>query len=165
MAVSGFDPEKLLRNLTRLNLLAWVVLVLFPLAIFLVTWHFLGSAQGRPLSGRAGFPYLPLVVALVIPAIGLLIVGREVRLYRAGKSVSKTPWHLFLSVSVFQMFMITIVYVAGVVWSFYTRALSHIVYFYGIALVWALVCWPRSHSYEMLKARISKSAIPGADNV
>ena len=74
-----------------------------------------------------------------------------------GKSASKTPWHLFLSIKVFQMFMISIIYLLALVACLHAKNLLYMLYFYAIASAWWIVCWPRKGAFLKLQGELGQT--------
>ncbi len=146
--------ETIVRNTGQLNMVAWVVLGILP-ALLLLWGHKILNPTGDLFDPDCDvLGYLLLIPAAAIPLIGLLVSRRESAKYLKGTSASKTPWHLYLSIGVFQMFLIYVVYLIAFLASFRAGAFSCMVYFYTIALVWSAICWPRKRAYEKLQNRI-----------
>jgi hypothetical protein len=144
------------KQLRLLKAASWLVYVVMPI-VWLLAAQFLISGGMSPKAGRELVLYLLLAVAIIEPATGLLITRIGIENYRKGKSPSKTPAHLFLSVSVFQMFMVQNIYFFGFIAFLLTDEFKHLLYFYPVGVAWSLVCWPRSEKYTRLLERLKRA--------
>jgi hypothetical protein len=146
--------ETLLSNARRLSIFTWLTQGIMTAC--LVAIAFVVEFKGERSSVSADWQvYLLLALAAIVPLFGLIVAREAIVRYRKGISASKTPWHLFLSVSVFQMFMISIIYVLAVVSCLHARDFRYMLYFYAVAAVWWIFCWPRERAFQRLLRKLS----------
>lgn len=149
---------QLLRNSRRLNIFAWIVLVVVPAFFLLGLQQLLRWKEDLSHPGSEMVLYILLVLAIIVPACGLLIARIEKKRYRRGTSDAKTPWHLFLGFSVFQMFLIYIIYVLATIATISGSDSSYLI-FYAIAIIWSLICWPRKRACEKLQEEMKSAGV------
>lgn len=154
----GIDLEALLSSNRRLNVFAWLVYGVFPLACLFGVKYLVSISKVQTPKEPNSLLFVLLAAGAVIPAIGMIITRHEIRKYRQGLSDSKEPWHLFLSISVFQMFMITISPAMGFIWSVFARNIQHYLYFLIITIVWSIICWPRKRAFDKLLSELNRGS-------
>ena len=147
------EPNELYaKELRKSRWLALALLVAAPLIYLIVA---LVLSMPPVVGGEQDMMfYILWIVALIEPAMGLVIERVQVSLYRGRRESAMQPAQLFTSISLIKMAMTEAVYIFGLVVYLMSGDIARMLAFYPLGVIWSLIYWPRQGAVDRFRTRL-----------
>ncbi len=145
------DPVVVEREMRKLRLIAWVLLVGSPL-LYLVVGVSLALSEVRLVDMPGGeqkvLVYVLLIVGALSPAVlpGVELFQRK--LIRLEGKPNADAARLFTTIGITRLAFVEAVYIYGLVVLLISGSFTRMLIFYPIGLIWTLIYWPRPSAQQ-----------------
>ena len=100
--------------------------------------------------------YLLLVVAMIQPALGVVLERMWINGYKSNNKTNMEPAQLLTSLSIVRMALVEAVYIYGLVVFVITGDFVSMLWFYVVGIIWTSLYWPRRSQLERWLERIER---------
>ena len=142
------DMQEIQRRFNIVRLLAFVMLVLTPVAFVIITY--VVHLERPPDEAVIFVFYAMLVIAIVAPFAYKIVERAQLSTYRQLQNKRMSPAQFATTLVIIKCVFVEASFMYGLVMFFLTADRSYMWYFYAIGVIWAVVYWPTKGKFEEL---------------
>lgn len=145
------DPIVVAKEMRKLRLVAWVLLVVSPV-LYLIVGASLALSEVQLVDMPGGeqkvLVYVLLIVGGLSPAVLPAVELFQRKLIRVDGKPSADAARLFTTIGITRLAFVEAVYIYGLVVLLISGSLTRMLVFYPVGVIWTLVYWPRARSQQ-----------------
>jgi len=123
--------------------------------IYLVIPQFIETAEFETQAGMDVLLYMLMLLAVIQPMIvSPLIERHHLKTHSTGGEKSQSPGQLYVTLSIIKFAVVETTFIYGLVVFCVTGSYEHMLWFYPIGAIWAVVYWPRRVKYEQFLQKL-----------
>ncbi len=146
--MTAVDPTNEQRVLKATRILAGALVILAPAIYLLVAALITPPESTFDAAATQLLISLLLVVAIIQPALALLVERFQVRSFLTSRSTVMTAATLFQLICVIKLAFVEAIFIYGLLAFFFSGNMAPIFWFYLVGAVWAAIYWPRRSRFE-----------------